>query len=78
MANKIPPATLRLLQALGTSPTGLLSVGDLRQAAAIKYRGFHPVLARMEQQGYVIRHYDSDSVELTFGGLRAIRSEPAA
>jgi hypothetical protein len=74
----LPPATRRLLRALVASPTGSLGMLALERATAVKHRAFHPLLARLERRQFIVRQYESNSVELTFGGLRALRSEPLA
>ena len=72
----LPPATLRLLRALEATPTRSLGVLDLERAVAVKHRAFYPLLARLERSRFIVRQYDRCAVELTFGGLRALRAEP--
>ena len=77
MPSTIPPATLRVLRALDAQSWKRLSRSDLCRDARIKHRGLGPVLSRMERNSFIAFDHEG-KVELTFGGLRALRAEPVS
>lgn len=74
-SDKLPPATLRALEALDASPDKALPINDFRRATGVGRRARHMFLHRLETAGLVFIHYavSGARVEITFGGLGALR-----
>lgn len=70
---------IKILEALDAAPEKKLTGEECRQAAKLTHRGWRQVESRMVRKNLVGRVFERGSpVEITFGGLRALRAQAAA
>lgn len=69
--SKLPPATLRTLQALWEQDDMGAHYNDVWHMSGVKGRAFYPLIKRMEAKNYVTGGYSM--IYLTVGGMLAIK-----
>lgn len=72
---KLPPATLRTLQALDAAPNKQMRWNDFLRATGVKTRARQLFYANLTNKGFVTTNlnYEYTVISLTFAGMQALK-----